>query len=159
MLVLIGIVIALAEAGPANAAEATSWGFRCSPDYGWVRVNWPTILTDTAQREAVYFRASLYQYRGRGRWKHVRRRTRWYVGVSDNRQRYELDSSFGELPYPFVGEYGHLFAYYTDHGSYAGPQLGPYWKHLPSASYRVTEQYWLDGVRWSNRNRGTFCDV
>jgi hypothetical protein len=51
------------------------------------------------------------------------------------------------------------FAYYTSHGSYAGRQLGPFWRNLPSASYQVREQYSVKGVRWSNRHRGTWCDV
>jgi hypothetical protein len=157
VIVLLGIVMALAHAGPASAANATSWNYHCSSAYGWVRVNWPTITTDSAQREAVYFRAFLYQYRRSG-WAQIGH-TRWYVGVSDNRRRYMLDSSFGELPYPFVGEYGHYFAYYTSQGSYAAPQLGAFWKNLPSASYRVTEQYSVDGVRWSNRHAGTRCAI
>jgi hypothetical protein len=148
----------LAQPAAAGAATAYSHNYFCNSTYSWVRVNWPTILTDSPQREAVYFRAFLHQYRSSGRWPRIGR-TRWYVGVSDNRRRYMLDSSFGELPYPFVGDYGHLFAYATNGGSYAGPQLGPHWSNLPSASYRVVEQYQVNGVRWRNRHRGTYCNV
>lgn len=98
-------------------------GFACSPEHHWVRINWPTILTDHANPTRVWFRARLYRYARRG-WKPVHR-SRWHVGVSNNQQRFLLGSSFGLLPYPFVGACGHYFAYLTRHGSYAAPQLGP----------------------------------
>jgi hypothetical protein len=46
---------------------------------------------------------------------------------------------------------GHLFAYTTDHGSYAGPQLGPVFLGLPLAYYRVREQYSVGTVKWNSR--------
>ena len=146
--VLLCTASALTAAAPAGANSATSWGFACSSDYGWVRANWPTIRTNTATLTPVYFRARLYQYTRSG-WRKIGT-SRWFVGVSNNSGRYQLDSSFGMLPYPFVGSYGHYFAYETGHGSYAGPQLGPYWKNLPSASYKTREQYWVRGDTWSN---------
>jgi hypothetical protein len=156
---LVGAALMLGLAAPAGAASARSWNFVCSSNYRWVRVNWPTIYTDSSLRTAVYFRAWLYRYTTSG-WRQFRQPTRWYVGVSNNTGRFMLDSSFGELPYPFVGEYGHYFAYMTQGGSYAGPQLGPFWNYLPSGSYRVVERYSInDGKDWFNRHRGTWCRV
>jgi hypothetical protein len=157
--VLACAALTLGLAAPAGAASAHSWSFVCSPAYSWVRVNWPTIYTDSSERIPVYFRARLYQYTRSG-WRRFRKQTGWYVGVSNNTGRFLLDSSFGELPYPFVGSYGHYFAYETQGGSYAGPQLGPFWRNLPSASYRVREQYSVnDGNDWYNAHRGQWCDV
>jgi hypothetical protein len=141
-----GLVLVLAA--PAGAMTAHSWGFACSGQYGWVRANWPTIRTDSAALQAVYFRVRLLQYTRKG-WRSYGL-SRRYVGVSNDTGRFYLDSSFGFLPYPFVGTYGHLFAYETPHGSYAGPQLGPFWKHLPAASYRTRERYSVRGVAWAN---------
>lgn len=146
--ILLCVALTLALAAPAGALTGRTWGFACSSQYGWVRANWPTITTDSSKLQAVYFRVRLLQYTRKG-WRSYGL-SRRYVGVSNDQGRHYLDSSFGFLPYPFVGTYGHLFAYETPHGSYAGPQLGPYWKNLPSASYRTRERYSVRGVTWSN---------
>ncbi len=80
------------------------------------------------------------------------RTTRWHIGVSDRWGRHQIDSSLDELPEPFVGVLGHLFAYATSHGSYAGPQLGPFFGGLSPAWYRTREQYSVDGVSWKARS-------
>jgi hypothetical protein len=162
-LVSVGVVLALATpAGATTASAATSWGFTCNADYGWVRANWPTIRTDTTALTPVYFRALLDQYTSSG-WKWINS-TRWYVGVSDRYGRKMLDSSLGVLPYPFVGTLGHYFAYTTQHRSYAGPQLGPFFNNLPHAYYRIREQYSVNGAGWSayayvQGTRYTSCQV
>ena len=127
-------------------ASATSWGFECDSTNGWVRSNWPTITTESDALTPVYFRALLDRYTTKG-WAQVAA-TIWYVGVSDRYGRHQLDSSLGVLPYPFVGELGHLFAYETSNGSYAGPQLGPWFANLPAANYRTREQYKVNGATW-----------
>ncbi len=145
---------------PAGAASATSWGFVCSPDNHWVRANWPTITTDSDELTPVYFRAFLDRYASK-RWKRVGT-TRWYIGVSDRWGRHQIDDSLGVLPEPFFGVLGHLFAYATDHGSYAGPQLGPFFSNLRSGRYRTREQYSVNGTRWKagatqNPTNARFC--
>jgi hypothetical protein len=139
--------LSAALASSANALSAQSWGWTCNYDYGWIRANWPTVYTDSPQLQEVWFRASLDQWKG-NRWRLVAR-TRWYVGVSDRYGRKQIDESLGALPYPFVGVLGHLFAYPTDHGSYAGPQLGPWFTIGTHGYYRIRETYQVGGTRWT----------
>ncbi len=160
--VVLSVALMLVLAIPAGATSATSWGFVCSQDSRWVRANWPTIRTDTDALTPVYFRAFLDRYSSR-RWRRVAT-TRWYIGVSDRFGRHQIDSSLGVLPEPFVGVLGHLFAYATSHGSYAGPQLGPFFSDLRAGYYRTREQYSVDGSRWKahttvNGTDRTFCWV
>lgn len=144
-----GLVFGLAA--PAGATSAQSWGFVCNASAGWVSPRWPTIYTNGTALTPVYFRARLYQYTTAG-WRWLKT-TRWYVGVSTMYGRRQLDSSLGVLPYPFVGELGHYFAYYTPYGSFAAGQLGPVFANLPYASYKVREQYWVNGVKWDGPAR------
>jgi hypothetical protein len=158
--------LALLAATPrADAMTMTgrSNGFVCSPEYNWVRTEWPTIIPNTTKLTAVYFRAFLYRYTGTT-WQYYGS-TIWYVGVSDKYGRKQLDSSLGVLPYPFVGELGHLFAYVSEGESYADPQLGPWWGELPDGYYSTKEQYSVHGKRWYSRSTHvlgsseTFCAV
>lgn len=150
---LVVAALALGHAASARALSGRSWGFVCNPQNHWVRANWPTITTDSSRPTAVWVRFRLEQFTRSG-WRSYRT-SRRYVGVSNRYQRFYLDTSFGMLPEPFVGSYGHYFAYVTRHGSYAGPQLGPWWSHLPVASYRTRERYWANGRTWMNR--GTYA--
>jgi hypothetical protein len=139
----VGVVFA----SPAAALSARSWGWTCNYNYDWMRANWPTVYTDGTQLREVWFRASLDQWTGT-RWRYVAN-TRWYIGVSDRYGRKQIDESLGNLPYPFFGVLGHLFAYPTDHGSYAGPQLGPWFNIRTHGYYRISETYQVGRTRWT----------
>ncbi len=139
----VGVVFA----SPAAALSSRSWGWTCNYNYDWMRANWPTVYTDGTQLREVWFRASLDQWTGT-RWRHVAN-TRWYIGVSDRYGRKQIDESLGNLPYPFFGVLGHLFAYPTDHGSYAGPQLGPWFNIRTHGYYRISETYQVGRTRWT----------
>ena len=159
-LLVLPSVLCLVLVAPAGATTSTSWGFVCNPEQHWVRANWPTVYTDGDDLTEVHFRAFLDRFTGR-HWKRVAT-TRWYIGVSDRFGRHQIDTALEDLPEPFVGVLGHLFAYATPHGSYAGPQLGPFFGNLRPAAYRTREQYSVDGVRWKahtvvNGTAETFC--
>ncbi len=160
--VLALVAIGLATAAPKDAEATQSWGFACDSSYGWVRANWPTITTNSSRLSAVYFRAFLYRWTG-SKWSYYGA-TRWYVGVSDRYGRYRLDSGLGVLPYPLAGA-GGLFAYVSGGRSYVGPELGPSWGSLPHGTYSTSEQYYVNGARYthnSTRVQGssaTYCQI
>ncbi len=162
-LALVGIGLVAVAPRPAEATTAQSWGFACDSSGGWVRANWPTITTNSSRPSAVYFRAFLYRWTG-SKWSYYGG-TRWYVGVSDRYRRYQLDSSLGALPYPFVGTLGHLFAYTSGGRSYAAPQLGPWWGNLPPGSYSTSEQYYVNGTKYTQNDTHvqgtsyTYCQI
>lgn len=141
----VGLTLALSS--PAAALSSRSWGWTCNSNYHWMRANWPTVYTDGTGLSEVWFRASLDRWNG----SHWRRqaRTIWYVGASNQYGRQQIDESLGALPYPFFGVLGHLFAYPTDHGSYAGPQLGPWFNIRWRGSYRIRETYQVGTTRWT----------
>ncbi|GAA1904654.1 hypothetical protein [Lapillicoccus jejuensis] len=133
---LVALAAVVFTAVPAQAANATSYGFACSASNHWIRQNWPNIRTDYSTAQNVWFDTDLYRWNG-SQWAFWQS-SGWMGGASTSSGRRALGYLAGS-PYYFL--------YGTTRN--VAPLLGWTFTQLPSGYYRTVEFYSTPSGSWS----------
>jgi hypothetical protein len=131
-----------------DLAAATSYGFECNSQSGWVHQNWPNISVRSADDQNVQVRALLYRWDG-SHWQFVTS-SATYVGVSNVGGRERLGYDAGGQPYYFA---------LAGQPSTVPSNTGYSFEHLAPGLYGTAEEYTAMGRTWQASNRVAGTDL
>jgi hypothetical protein len=131
-----------------DQTAATSNGFECSSEFGWVRQNWPDISVRSSASTDVSVRSQLFRWDG-GQWQLVQTGDT-YVGVSTVSGSQPLGTDLIGQPYYFA---------LPGQPSTLPPERGQAFLHLAPGFYTTLEEYSAMGTVWQAANRVAGTDL